>query len=116
MAVHTARGVLTQRVVPASPGNSNSGTVLVQTVSDDDDEDEGTDVENQNPGEGRMSEALPTEHQQRRPTRRTISLAELEEERELARRRSSACVLLAMFVLFRLWMLNCVYFLINLTA
>jgi hypothetical protein len=31
------------------------------------------------------------------------TLAELEEERELARRRSSACVMFAVFVLFRLW-------------
>lgn len=37
--------------------------------------------------------------------RQTMSLAELEEERELARRRSSACVLFALFVLFRLWVL-----------
>jgi hypothetical protein len=35
--------------------------------------------------------------------RARVSLAELEEERELARRRTSACVLLAVFVLFRLW-------------
>lgn len=35
--------------------------------------------------------------------RATVSLADLEEERELARRRTSACVLLAVFVLFRLW-------------
>jgi Ring finger domain len=33
----------------------------------------------------------------------TTTLAELEEERELSRRRSSACVMLAIFVLFRLW-------------
>ena len=33
----------------------------------------------------------------------TMTLAELEEQRELSRRRSSACVLLAVFVLFRLW-------------
>eukprot|EP00542_Grammatophora_oceanica_P019224 CAMPEP_0194030342 /NCGR_PEP_ID=MMETSP0009_2-20130614/3870_1 /TAXON_ID=210454 /ORGANISM="Grammatophora oceanica, Strain CCMP 410" /LENGTH=389 /DNA_ID=CAMNT_0038670277 /DNA_START=107 /DNA_END=1276 /DNA_ORIENTATION=+ len=32
-----------------------------------------------------------------------VSLSELEEERELARRRTSACVLLAVFILFRLW-------------
>jgi len=32
-----------------------------------------------------------------------VSMQELEEERELARRRTSACVLLAVFVLFRLW-------------
>jgi hypothetical protein len=36
-------------------------------------------------------------------SRATVSLADLEEERELARRRTSACVLLAVFVLFRLW-------------
>jgi Ring finger domain len=35
--------------------------------------------------------------------RHTVTLAELEEERELARRRSSACLLFALFVLFRLW-------------
>lgn len=34
----------------------------------------------------------------------SITLAELEEERELARRRVSFCVLLAVFVLFRLWL------------
>jgi hypothetical protein len=34
-----------------------------------------------------------------------MTLAELEEERDLARRRSSACILLAAFVLFRLWVL-----------
>jgi len=35
--------------------------------------------------------------------RNTMTLAELEEQRELSRRRSSACVMLAVFVLFRLW-------------
>lgn len=34
-----------------------------------------------------------------------MTLSELEEERELARRRSSACVLFALFVLFRLWIM-----------
>lgn len=34
---------------------------------------------------------------------RSMTLADLEEQRELSRRRSSACVLLAVFVLFRLW-------------
>ena len=38
-----------------------------------------------------------------RLSRNTMTLAELEEQRELSRRRSSACVLLAVFVLFRLW-------------
>jgi Ring finger domain len=41
----------------------------------------------------------------RHSMRHTISLAELEEERELARRRSSLCLLFALFVLFRLWIL-----------
>lgn len=35
--------------------------------------------------------------------RTTVSLAELEEERELSRRRASACVMLGVFVLFRVW-------------
>ena len=30
-------------------------------------------------------------------------MADLEEERELARRRTSGCVLLSIFILFRLW-------------
>jgi hypothetical protein len=34
----------------------------------------------------------------------SATLAELEEERELARRRSSACVMFSVFILFRLWM------------
>ena len=37
----------------------------------------------------------------------TMTLAELEEERELARRRMSACVLLTVFVLFKLW-IDCI--------
>jgi Ring finger domain len=37
--------------------------------------------------------------------RHTVSLAELEEERELTRRRSSVCTLLSLFILFRLWIL-----------
>jgi Ring finger domain len=35
----------------------------------------------------------------------SVNLSELEEERELARRRSSVCLLFALFVLFRLWIL-----------
>ena len=35
------------------------------------------------------------------------ALAELEEERELARRRMSACILLTVFVLFKLW-IDCI--------
>lgn len=46
-----------------------------------------------------------TEGTARHTVRHTVSLAELEEERELARRRSSACVLFALFILFRMWIL-----------
>jgi hypothetical protein len=38
-----------------------------------------------------------------RNARRTYTLADLEEEREMARRRTSFCVLFAVFILFRLW-------------
>lgn len=37
-------------------------------------------------------------------SRPRLSLADLEEERELSRRRSSACVMFFIFILFRLWM------------
>lgn len=36
--------------------------------------------------------------------RRTFTLADLEEEREMGRRRTSFCVLFAVFILFRLWL------------
>jgi len=38
-------------------------------------------------------------------TRTSVTLAQLEEERELVRRRSAVCMLLSSFVLFRLWIL-----------
>lgn len=38
-----------------------------------------------------------------RASRRAFTLADLEEEREMARRRTSFCVLFAVFILFRLW-------------
>jgi len=76
---------------------SSSGTTErppnVETVSDrggDDDED---DIE----AGGRTEETFPNDGEER------ISLRELEDEREAARRRTSACLLLAIFVLFRLW-------------
>ena len=36
--------------------------------------------------------------------RRTFTLADLEEEREMSRRRTSFCVLFSIFILFRLWL------------
>jgi hypothetical protein len=41
--------------------------------------------------------------QPRTTARRNYTLADLEEEREMARRRTSFCVLFAVFILFRLW-------------
>lgn len=61
------------------------------TNEDGSDEEEEDDVEDHSEGINRHS------------FRRNFSLADLEEERELARRRSSACLLFALFVLFRLW-------------
>mmetsp|Transcript_478 Transcript_478/g.777 ORF Transcript_478/g.777 Transcript_478/m.777 type:complete len:329 (+) Transcript_478:79-1065(+) len=46
-------------------------------------------------------EAAPVMHVERMADRMT--LRELEEERELARRRTSVCLLLGFFLLFRLW-------------
>mmetsp|Transcript_13955 Transcript_13955/g.30522 ORF Transcript_13955/g.30522 Transcript_13955/m.30522 type:complete len:360 (-) Transcript_13955:118-1197(-) len=75
-------------------------------------------VSNPNQGSGGNQEPEASEEDEQSPadeaadrlfatnnnfTRNTMTLAELEEQRELSRRRSSACVLLAVFVLFRLW-------------
>lgn len=93
----------------AGDGAGDEGVPAVETVSDEF-EDEDADVENQRPGgtdEARptaSSAAQPAANRRRAgPGRRTMSLADLEEERELSRRRTSACVLIACFVLFRLW-------------
>jgi Ring finger domain len=56
-----------------------------------------------NEEEGGSDDEDDSEGINRHSLRHTVSLAELEEERELARRRSSFCVLAALFVLFRLW-------------
>lgn len=80
--------------------SSRSQTVLVRTQSNGQprvvamgDDDDGSDDEIEDHSEGINRHSF----------RRTVSLADLEEERELARRRSSACLLFALFILFRLW-------------
>lgn len=50
------------------------------------------------------SDANETDGVLRTDTTSRMTLAELEEERELSRRRASGCVMLAAFVLFRLWL------------
>lgn len=75
--------------------------IVVETVNSDDEEaGENTaadETEDEDEG-GQLTATIP-----RLSSRGTVTLSELEEERELARRRTSACVLLAVFVLFRLW-------------
>ena len=93
--------VLTQR--RSSGSASDNGAIVVETVSEEDDGDEETDIENQNSSDARSSSPDQATRTSRRSSRRSISLAELEEERELARRRTSVCVLFAVFILFRLW-------------
>lgn len=81
-----------------SPTQAPNNEVVVETVTEDED-----DVENQR-GEVEEASAETPEAPVVLPSaRRTVSLADLEEERELARRRTSACLLLAIFILFRLW-------------
>lgn len=81
--------------------NNNDGVVSrsvnnieeVPLGSDDVDEEE-EDVAD---AEGRVQRIMAVR------ASNTMTLAELEEERELARRRSSACVLIGVSALFRLW-------------
>lgn len=72
----------------------------VETVRSDDEaeEEENPTTAEEGEDEGYLTHVIP-----RSNNRNTVTLSELEEERELARRRTSACVLLAVFVLFRLW-------------
>jgi hypothetical protein len=85
--------VLTQQ--PSPPANNDTVPILVETVSEEEE-----DIENQRAPES-PTETTPAVVTVR--SRQTISLADLEEERELNRRRTNACVLVAVFLLFRLW-------------
>ena len=89
---------------------SNGPVPTIETTRSDDGSEEDGDIENQlseepeSPTETTPAVSETTSTRERRSSsRRTISLADLEEERELSRRRTSGCVLLACFVLFRLW-------------
>ena len=95
--------------VGASNNNNNNSRsssgdvpdIVVETVQSDDESEELTTVDI----EAGDATAVPRAASGTRAatTTNTVTLSELEEERELARRRTSACVLLAVFVLFRLW-------------
>jgi len=79
----------------ASP---SSTTPMMESSSNNDGDIETGDAEAEdNPTETTPAVAPP------RNGRRTYTLADLEEEREMARRRTSFCVLFAVFILFRLW-------------
>lgn len=71
----------------------------------DDTEDPETALENLNNNDDNSIEADEDDLEAAPVMRLTdrMSLRELEEERELARRRTSVCLLLGVFLLFRLW-------------
>jgi Ring finger domain len=103
-------------------GSSNSAdsdgqaTPMLERVPDDEDVDDasdvaaaGGDIEAPIPATGATNANTTTTTNTRRSgrisaSRRTrVTLRDLEEERELVRRRTSACVLLSAFILLRLW-------------
>lgn len=100
---------------PANNNNNRSNSsdnlveeddIVVETVDFDDEETgeiSAAASENENETAEDDDAAQLTATIPRLSSRGTVTLSELEEERELARRRTSACVLLAVFVLFRLW-------------
>jgi hypothetical protein len=72
-------------------------TPMIETVEDI---ETGTaDVSDARPSESTATVLVPST----RASRRTFTLADLQEEREMGRRRTSFCVLFAVFILFRLW-------------
>lgn len=88
--------------------NVNSRNRLISSSERDSRNDEGTEELNAEADESAENfvdeeERAPDDYAAHVARSNTMTLAELEEERELSRRRSSACVLLAVFVLFRLW-------------
>ena len=89
--------------------NSDVPDIVVETVQSDDEDGELNDVdieageaEDDEDAAAHLTATIPRVSSGGRAAN-TVTLSELEEERELARRRTSACVLLAVFVLFRLW-------------
>ena len=102
--------------------NTQTEELIVETIHSDDEDAEEEDVESpttvnttdtaeeEEEDEGYLTHAIRDSATAAAATnttgnrsRNTVTLAELEEEREMARRRTSACVLLSVFVLFRLW-------------
>lgn len=92
-----------------SRNNNSVEEIVVETVDSDDEEERPVPVpaavttEDETADDDDDDAAQLTATIPRLSARGTVTLSELEEERELARRRTSACVLLAVFVLFRLW-------------
>jgi hypothetical protein len=87
---------------PAADEEGGGGAPAVETVLEEGDEETGVRAEVTEEGEEQVVPPSDTAEGVIR-RRQTVSLEELEEERELARRRTSACILLSVFILFRLW-------------
>jgi len=93
---------------PQSPNSETAALADSTSSEEEEEEEEEVDVENQRqPEEPTLASTVNARRSRgsrRSSTRRSrLSLEDLEEERELARRRTSFCVLIAAFVLFRLW-------------
>ncbi|GKY95390.1 hypothetical protein MPSEU_000500600 [Mayamaea pseudoterrestris] len=85
---------------------ANRIRVAEEIVTSDDEDDDDDDEEQQRRSPEDTADSLEPGADIRTTTRsNTVTLAELEEERELQRRRSSVCVMLSAFLLFRLWVL-----------
>merc|ERR1711915_203906 len=72
---------------------------MIETVSSEDETDAENPTDAPSDSDGSANETTPVV----RTSRRTFTLADLEEERESARRKTSFCVLFSIFILFRLW-------------
>lgn len=92
----------------SSPTSStDSSTPMMETLPGDEEEAAAAgEVTNNNGTQSGTTEPAPAGASPTRissSSRRNYTLADLEEERELSRRRTSFCVLVAVFILFRLW-------------
>jgi hypothetical protein len=103
--VVNANDSLTHPLSTPTPASEPSSQLSVASGVDNDADPDDDSVDERDPelGDTRFDVAATVDGLLA-PQRSTLTLAELEEERELTRRRAHACSFLAVFVLFKLWM------------
>lgn len=94
-------------MTPRSNAEEDSVPPLGERSDTEEEEDDDFEDEHNDDANNESNEILEGNDSDMYNFRTTMTLAELQEERELARRRMSACVMLTVFILFKLW-IDCI--------